>query len=118
MFQFEEDAYMHAMRSPHETAQRAEERMQGFINEQLQYYEAFDLIGTFLEDDSFKQAAYFHLGMALHPIMDSTCPSHKGFQVWYGISLRSPFHEDPESISTELTKETVNLMLKTFRYGG
>jgi hypothetical protein len=28
------------------------------------------------------QASNFQLGMALHPIMDSTSPSHQGFQEW------------------------------------
>ncbi len=26
--------------------------------------------------------AFFHLGRALHPIMDSTSPLHEGFQEW------------------------------------
>jgi len=29
--------------------------------------------------------AYFYLGMAMHAVMDSTSPAHRGFQYWGGI---------------------------------
>jgi hypothetical protein len=34
-------------------------------------------------------SAFFELGMALHPVMDSTSPAHEGFQRWNGV-LKGP----------------------------
>ncbi len=31
------------------------------------------------------EEAYFALVMAIHPILDSTSPSHEGFQEWSGL---------------------------------
>ncbi len=49
--------------------------MQDFVNDHFKNYRAFLERG---EDEK----AYFELGMALHPIMDSTSPAHQGFQEW------------------------------------
>jgi hypothetical protein len=34
--------------------------------------------------EGLTEKAFFELGMALHPLMDSTSPAHEGFQVWEG----------------------------------
>ena len=44
-----------------------------------------DRYTTFLASGRAEDA-YFELGMALHPIMDSTSPSHRGFQTCPGAN--------------------------------
>ena len=31
--------------------------------------------------------AYYYLGQAMHPVMDSTSPTHEGFQIWDGTGI-------------------------------
>jgi len=46
--------------------------------------------------------AYFAMGMAMHPIMDSTSPSHEGMQEWKGINGPAELGEAGVHISQEL----------------
>ena len=71
-------SYMHSMRNKNQSAEKSCELKSEFINTHLSYYKLHLNAGRF-------ENAYFELGMALHPIMDSTSPSHAGTQVWSNI---------------------------------
>jgi RHS repeat-associated protein len=77
-------AYRHAMRNglTDQSVESAQEEMYAYINGKLQLYEYLEHIGK-------KEDAYYYLGMALHPLMDMYCPTHEGFQKWYGVSSTS-----------------------------
>lgn len=79
-FQGVEYSYMHVMRKAGQTSEQAETLMMIFIMKKLSEYKDFLSKGKCYEKD-----AYIALGMALHPLMDSTSPSHEGFQVWDGV---------------------------------
>ena len=74
-FQDAAHAYMHAMRNPEQTAAQANAAMNKYINWHMQAYRSFLNAGMV-------NLAYFQLGMALHPLMDCTSPTHEGFQEW------------------------------------
>jgi hypothetical protein len=66
------------------------------------------------------EAAYFALGMALHPIMDSTSPSHSGFQGWEGFwdtpGYKFVTHWTAErGINSSQVQQTVNLINDVLR---
>ena len=88
-FQTPEYAYMHAMRSYYDQPiSEAQKRTEEFIELFLKMYKCEIGRGN-LED------AFFFLGMALHPVMDSNSPSHKGYQVaYYGFNY---YHSLAES---------------------
>jgi len=81
-FQSTDFNHMHAMRQKDESPEAANDKMQKYINEHLNNY------SILIETEQIEKA-YFELGMALHPIMDSTSPSHEGYQVWVGFSNTS-----------------------------
>ena len=70
-----EGSYKHAMRTPGQSPQEAERLMNNFIDQKVNEYK------NVLSQDR-TGAAYFALGEAMHPLMDSTSPSHEGFKVW------------------------------------
>ena len=70
--------YQHAMTAPGQSAADARDRMCRFVKEHLANFKA--LSGS--QDPRALYAAYFELGEALHPIMDSTSPAHVGWQTW------------------------------------
>ncbi|HET7831984.1 MAG TPA: RHS repeat-associated core domain-containing protein [Gallionella sp.] len=76
-FQGPEYAFMHAMSSNRLSSDKAKKDICKFIKEQ------------FANADEAKKnnsASYwFYLGMALHPIMDSTSPTYEGLQKWRGV---------------------------------
>ena len=82
--QSKEGSYKHAMRAPGQTSQEAERLMNSFIEQKIKEYK--DLMSQGRTGE-----AYFRLGEAMHPIMDSTSPSHRGFQEW-NDPLSSPRH--------------------------
>jgi hypothetical protein len=69
---------MHAQRQKDQSVESASAQMYAYVSEHIKNY--IDLKNTGELDK-----AYFELGMALHPIMDSTSPSHAGFQAWEGV---------------------------------
>lgn len=71
-------SYMHAMRAPGQSPQDANRMMNDFINQKVSEYKA-----SLAEGKTDK--AYEALGMAMHPLMDATSPSHEGFQEWGGL---------------------------------
>lgn len=60
--------------------------------------------------------AYEQLGAALHPVMDSTSPVHRGFQIWKPIDNGMSHGnangslEGLDSLTPGLQQETLNLM--------
>jgi len=60
-------SYMHAMRAPGQSVEEATRLMNEFIRQKVSEYRALMKQGK-------AEEAYFALGMAMHPIMDSTSP--------------------------------------------
>ena len=73
-FQAAKYSYMHAMRESGQTADEAEQKMNGFIEDKSREF----------VNHSGNQA-FKSFGMAIHPLMDKYSPSHTGFQVWRGF---------------------------------
>ncbi len=101
-------SHMHAMREPGETVEQSREKMQQYVSQKLDLYYQNIYEGNL-------EKAYFFLGMALHPIMDSTSPPHEGFQVWDGAggiySWQGVIHGVQElSISNERLRQTLDLL--------
>ncbi len=71
-------SYMHAMRAADQSHQDAERMMNNFIKQKVGEYKTLLSQGT-------TDKAYESLGMAMHPLMDATSPSHEGFQEWSGM---------------------------------
>jgi RHS repeat-associated protein len=112
-FQGIEDSYIHAMRAgrSNENVQSVEEArklMQVFINLHLFAYECFRSYGS----SAYREFALFNLGMAMHPIMDSTSPAHENFAIWRGrkIDWVTHYAAEPGSISSEQLQRTSTLM--------
>ncbi len=98
-------SYLHAMRAPGQSAEEAQRLMNDFISKKVADYKR--LMSEGKTDD-----AYFALGMAMHPIMDSTSPSHKGFQEWRTKNIIP--HSQAEKIITPETKAVTVEMLRNF----
>ncbi|MCL5884416.1 MAG: RHS domain-containing protein [Deltaproteobacteria bacterium] len=105
-------SYMHAMRNIGEPPAHAAMEMQFFIREKIGEYSSLLSQGKFDE-------AYFALGEALHPIMDSTSPSHSGFQEWEGIGgveelIKGVTHWSGEQQISPYMQITVDLLRSEF----
>jgi RHS repeat-associated protein len=115
-FQSPEDAYMHAMRTGRrngnsQTVAQAEKLMRRFIYKYLFIYKEIESLDA--GSSAYHGLALQNLGMAMHPVMDSTSPSHTGFQPWFGDenTFELLAHVSVEkSISPETRQITVNLM--------
>ena len=81
-FQGPNAAYMHAMSSPTLSKAEALKKYCKFIEDNMNDY--FARSG----DRRTRPGALFSLGKAMHAVMDSTSPAHRGFQLWTG--LRDP----------------------------
>jgi RHS repeat-associated protein len=113
-------SYMHAMRAPNESVGHAERMMQQFTRQHLQNYEIYALLGEAFGDEELVAESYFELGMALHPVMDSTDPLHEGFQIWWGLldkRGREHIRDEPIDISQEQRQRTIRSMIKTINNG-
>lgn len=91
----------HAMRAPGQSIDNAREVACGYINPKLQYFKRFGGFTPFTGHSTFLNFyynpgsdwaadAYFQLGQAMHPIMDSTSPMHEGWQVWHEHAYSYP----------------------------
>lgn len=76
-FQDPQYSYMHAMRAPKQSTEDAAGLTDTFIMWKAAEYKT-------LMSQGKTDAAYEALGMAMHPLMDSTSPSHEGYQEWAG----------------------------------
>lgn len=78
-FQDPAHSYMHAMRGSYDqSVEDAARGMNDFISQKVIEYK--DLMA---QEQTYD--AYVALGMAMHPLMDATSPSHEEFQVWGGV---------------------------------
>ena len=64
------------------------------------------------------ERAYYHLGQALHPVMDFTSPVHRGFQYWrptFSIDEIATHRgsENMSTLTTRLERETLGLINAT-----
>jgi RHS repeat-associated protein len=116
-YQSPSDAFMHAMRARGQSMSDAREKACRFIEANLLIYRS--LKGSPIHKQRI--GAYRALGAALHVAMDSTSPSHRGFQIW--DPLHSPFEsrrshgnnspEDRDALTKELMNETLDVMRRT-----
>jgi RHS repeat-associated protein len=115
-FQDPRFSYMHAMRQKGQNVELARKLMDAYISDRMKAYECEVARGNLNE-------AYFVLGMALHPIMDSTSPTHEGFQWWDNFFAMPGYYPAYHWMTEQwhLTAEisqTVDLMMGTLqRYG-
>ena len=86
------------MRAEGQSISDAKELMSKFINEKANLY--------------IKDGNLFALGEALHPIMDSTSPTHEGFQEWKGIKDLQTLIEAIKHVKGE-RKVTYKKLLET-----
>ncbi len=68
-------SYMHAMRAPNQSAEVAAGLTVTFIMQKTNEYKS-------LMKEGKTEEAYEALGMAMHPLMDNTSPSHEDYQEW------------------------------------
>ena len=82
MLKFQGDCYsfMHAMSSDCLPAAVAKQKYCEYIKTKMGYFNQ----DRDSKDQRTRDVAYFNLGMAMHAVMDSTSPPHKGFQHWSG----------------------------------
>lgn len=111
--------FEHAMRNANQTPQQAKDAMCAFIRRNMDGYRRGKDSGGRRGRTAVE--AYEMLGMALHPIMDSTSPVHRGFQIWRpienGVSHGNAHGslEGMDSLTPQLQNETINLMLDLLR---
>lgn len=106
--------YMHAMSSDNVSPAESRTRMCQFIKDKRALYQTYAQHGL-------PYSAFFEMGMALHPVMDSTSPAHRGFQPWRyrdagnhgGNQPGLPSMEDVDTAPKYLD-ETLQLMQKVF----
>lgn len=111
-FQGPDFSFMHGMSSKTLSKGEACEKMQGFVNS---YLDAYD----YWRDKGDLNLAYFSLGMALHPIMDSTSPAHAGVQKWSSSQSlwHGAFPTSKEDLSTIRARTDLLLKTKALIYG-
>jgi len=109
---------MHAMRAPGQSPQDAERMMNDFIKQKVSEYKTLMSQGN-------TDAAYEALGMAMHPIMDATSPSHEGMQEWAGYlpvipnTINASQHgwrerQDVFNSNPEYSRRSVDLLRKFY----
>lgn len=110
---YQDDAHagFHAMTSPSMNQAQAREQMCKFIKDNLSKSDAAKRRGDL--------RYLYYLGMALHPVMDYTSPSHRGWQTWHGSSdaaKHGPWPTSQENIKvakqSRYTQETLDLIRK------
>ena len=107
------DPAEHAMCRPGEAAGVSQVRTCNFVREHMAIFNR-DKDST---DPQIRNNAYFELGQALHPVMDSTSPAHRGCQEWKMFSLGALKHgnahcsiEGVDALTPELFNETSQRM--------
>jgi RHS repeat-associated protein len=104
-FQEPKYSYLHAMRDGDQgqRVEKATELMNNFINGRVADYKR-------LMAEEKTDEAYIALGMAMHPLMDSTSPSHEGMQKW-----KNPW-KNPMAARDHLYGETVDIFNSNPKY--
>ena len=112
VFQGPEFSYMHGMSSDIWNRGQAQEMMCRYVKA---YVDAYRNLAT-SKNWNERAQAHFFLGMALHAVMDSTSPLHRGLQPWpsdrlsHGFMDRWPFSQESERHARLFRDETVSLM--------
>ena len=118
-------AYIHSMTSNTLSRAQSETLMLAFIQQHMSEFKKW-YCRSKKEKNAYwavgqRSFAFRKLGMALHPIMDSTSPVHRGFQKWHSSDLfiHGPFPTSLEDVNTapQYRDETVNLMRSYFSPG-
>ncbi len=107
ILQFPRYAPLHAMTSDvYPTPAEARKAMCRFTHENLDAFRYY--LGT-----NQANLAYYHLGQAMHPVMDYTSPLHRGFQKWeisFADIMGHMRGEGIKEITPSLESETLGLM--------
>lgn len=110
------DSANHAMRNPGESPEAARARACKFIRDRLAKFGRM----ANSKRESVLYMAYFELGEAMHPIMDSTSPAHAGWKSWTAGDIltqagreRISKHGDLPHTEEDLNHLTPHLMWKT-----
>ncbi|MBC5766733.1 RHS repeat domain-containing protein [Ramlibacter albus] len=117
-YQSGEYSFMHAMSSNQFSSDQARTKYCVFVNERMALFR--QLLET-ARSPLARKAAYAQLGMAMHAVMDSTSPAHRGFQKWEWAqrhrhgpkAFQSRSEEDLDSVDAYM-QETVQKMLDVF----
>jgi len=111
-YQTPESSYMHAMRAPDQSIADAKRKTCEFIRVNMQVFRA-------LQNSSIaknRRSAYLALGAALHAVMDSTSPSHRGFQIWNPAgSPKDSFNNHGNNSPEDLDHLTDALLAESIR---
>ena len=105
-------APMHAMTSDvFPTEKVARKAMCDFVNNNMNAFR------NYLNNNE-PAIAYHHLGQALHPVMDTTSPAHRGFQYWRLPHSKAELdehiaQETLDTITPDLERQTLSLMNAT-----
>lgn len=114
-FQSPKYSYLHAVKAPGQSVEEATMLMNDFIKGRVADYKRLMAEGK-------SDEAYFALGMAMHPIMDSTSPSHEGMQEWknpWTHPAEALEHTEAERVKVfnatpEYMKSTVDLLRRFY----
>lgn len=123
--QFGDGSFTHGMRAPGQSIEDARRKACKFIRDNLALYNALKNSPA----SKNRLSAYYALGQALHPVMDSTSPQHRGWQVWaphpgdvwnkqsqpWRHGDNSP--EDLAHLTPELKQLTIERMLDAVKSG-
>jgi RHS repeat-associated protein len=117
-YQTDAYSYMHAMSSAALTKEQAMVKYEQFVADKLN---AFKTQIACARNVLQRKAAYAQLGQAMHAVMDSTSPAHRGFQKWESSeALRHgiwPSSEEDIDTAPQYRDETVAKMLKVLNGG-
>jgi len=105
-------AYAHAMKDLWQTPDEARTKACQFIRKRLETYQRLRASA----DGNMRYRAYMALGEALHPVMDSTSPAHRGWQTWNPFDFKGVRNHGDFSQSIEnLSALTPQLMAESTR---
>jgi hypothetical protein len=113
-------AFEHAMRSPDQTVDQAETEYNNFVssseteaqNAQLQFWMA----DPDNKLDNLSEGSLEAFGQALHAVVDSTSPSHAGFQEWNWTNPFAVYQhiQNEKTISPRQMQNAVNAARNAF----
>jgi len=108
--QFPGVAYVHAMRDFWQSPVEAKAKACKLIRDKMGEYVRLSDLARRWNDPKMRARALSALGQALHPVMDSTSPAHRGWRLWNpfdvpGILSRSI--ETIDALTPALLAETV-----------
>lgn len=118
LYQDAAHSYMHAMSSSALSKEQALNLYCKFVQDNVQYYEQ----NHNSSNPYVRRAAYELLGEALHSVMDSTSPAHRGFQRWDSSQIPRhggffPSSEEKLSDAPPYFPETLNKMQFVLVFG-